>query len=118
MAYDIREGLKLKTDPRTGEDMNLPPKAQGTDPNEHRTRRHKYDTNLPPDRKHNRAPDDLVGDDKTHEQMLRWLSKDPTRLADAQRDVARWKEYLAVAVQNPVFPFFVSMAYGSKSLRP
>ena len=50
--------------------------------------------------------------------MMQWLSKDPTRLADAQKDVARWKEYLAIAVKNPVFPFFVSMTYGSKSLGP
>ena len=118
MAYDIREGLKLKTDPRTGEDMNLPPKAQGTDPNEHRTRRHKYDTDLPPDRRHKRAPHGLIGDNETHEQVLRWLSEDPTRFADARGDMARWKEHLAVAVKNPVFPFFVSMAYGSRGLHP
>ena len=50
------------------------------------------------------APYEQRGDDKTHERMLRWLSEDPTRLADAQRDVAEWKEYLAKAVKNPVFP--------------
>jgi hypothetical protein len=44
--------------------------SQGTDPNEHSTRRHKYNTNLPPDRKHSQAPVNLVGDDKTHEQMM------------------------------------------------
>jgi hypothetical protein len=119
---DVIEGLlrKERSQPedRSGSREREEPSSRGTDPNEHRTRRHKYDTNLPPDRKHSRAPVNLVGDDKTHEQMLQWLSKDPTRLADAQKDVARWKEYLAIAVQNPVFPFFVSMTYGSKSLCP
>jgi hypothetical protein len=119
---DVIDGLRHKgrSQPkdRSGSRGRDEPSSRGTDPNEHRTRRHKYDTDLPPDRKHNRAPVNLVGDDKTHEQMLQWLSKDPTRLADAQKDVARWKEYLAVAVQNPVFPFFHSMTYGSKSLCP
>jgi hypothetical protein len=32
--------------------------------------------------------------------------------------MARWKEYLAKAVKNPVFPFLVSMAYGSRGLHP
>ena len=119
---DVIEGLRRKARlqpvDRPESQGREEPSSRGTDPNEHRTRRHKYDTNLPPDRKHSQAPVNLVGDDKTHEQMMQWLSKDPTRLADAQKDVARCKEYLAIAVQNPVFPFFVSMTYGSKSLRP
>jgi hypothetical protein len=41
--------------------------------------------------------------------MMRWIADDPTRLAEAQKDMARWKEYLAEAVKNPVFPFFASM---------
>ena len=91
------------------------PYSRRTDPNEHRTRRHKYDTGLPlPSRKHELVPYEQRGDDKAHEQMLRWLADDPTRFADAQRDVAQWKEYLAEAVKNPVFPFFVSMTYGSR----
>jgi hypothetical protein len=97
--------------------VNLGPgKAMNLNPNEHRTRRHKYDTDLPPDRKHELAPYGQRGDDKAHERMLRWLSEDPTKFADAQRDVARWKEYLAKAVKNPVFPLFVSMAYGNLGL--
>jgi hypothetical protein len=119
---DVIEGLRRKARLQT---VNKPesqgreePSSQGTDPNEHRTRRHKYDTNLPPDGKHSQAPVNLVGDGKTHEQMMQWLSKDPTRLSDVQKDVVRWKEYLAIAVKNPVFPFFVSMTYGSKSLGP
>ena len=94
------------------------PYSRRTDPNEHRTRRHKYDADLPLNRKHKLVPYEQRGDDKTHERMLRWLSDDPTRFADAQRDVARWKEYLAEAVKNPVFPLFVSMTYGNRGLRP
>jgi hypothetical protein len=91
------------------------PYSQGTDPNEHRTRRHKYNTGLPPpNRKLELAPYEQRGEDKTHEQMLRGLADDPTRFADDQRDVAQWKEHLAKAVKNPVFPFFVSVTYGSR----
>ena len=89
MAYDTREGLNPKTDPGAGEGMNLPPEGQtrmnivhegtNTTPTSHQTENT------------TRKPVNLVGDDKTHEQMLQWLSKDPTRLADAQKDVARWK---------------------------
>jgi hypothetical protein len=93
------------------------PYSRGTDPNEHPTRRHKYDTDLPPDREHRMAPYEQRGNNKTHERMLRWLSEDPTRFADAQRDMAEWKEYLAKAVKNPVFPLFVSMAYSNRDLR-
>jgi hypothetical protein len=92
------------------------PYSQGTDPNEHRTRRHKYDTDLLLDREHELAPYGRRGDDKTHERMLRWLSDNLARIADAQRDVAKWKEYFAKAVKNPVFPLFVSMAYGNRGL--
>ena len=92
-------------------------RSRGTDPNEHRTRRHKYDTDFPLDREHGMAPYEQRGDDKTHKRMLRWLSEDPTRFADAQRDVAEWKEYLAKKVKNPVFPLFVSMAYGNRDLQ-
>jgi hypothetical protein len=49
--------------------------------------------------------------------MLRWLSENPTRFANAQRDVTEWKEYLAKAVKNPVFPVFMSMAYGNRDLQ-
>jgi hypothetical protein len=48
--------------------------------------------------------------------MLRWLSGNPTRFANAQRDVAEWNEYLAKAVKNPAFPVFMSMAYGNQGL--
>ena len=84
------------------------PSSRGMDPDEHRTRRHKYDTNPPPDKKRNRTPYRILEDDKTQEQMLRWLSKDPTRIADAQRDVARWKDRI----------LFVAMTYGNRGLRP
>jgi hypothetical protein len=39
------------------------------------------------------------------------------REPNAQRDVAEWKEYLAKAVKNPVFPVFMSMAYGKHDLQ-
>jgi hypothetical protein len=97
---------------------SLEPYSRRTDPNEHCTRRHKYDADLPPNREHELVPYGRRGDDKAHKRMLRWLSDDPTRFADAGRDVARWKEYLAEAVKNPVFPLFVLMAYGNRGLRP
>jgi hypothetical protein len=83
------------------------PYSRGTDPNEHRTRRHKYDAGLPPpNRKLELVLYEKRGEDKTHEQTLRGLADDSTGFADDQRDVAKWKEHLAEAVQNPVFPTF------------
>ena len=75
-----------------------------TDPNEHRTRRHKYDNDFPLDEEHRKAPYEQRSEVQTQERMLRWLSENPTRFANAQRDMAEWKEYLAKAVKNPVFP--------------
>ena len=69
------------------------PYSRRTDPNEHRTRRHKYDADFPPNQGHELVPCE-------------------------QRDVTRWEEYVAKAVKNPVFPLFVSMAYGSRGLQP
>ena len=109
---------RSQTRGQSGTRESYEPYSRRTDPNEHRTRRHKYDTDLPLDREHELAPYGQRGDDKAHKRMLRWLSEDPTRFADGQRDVAKWKEYLAKAVKNPVFPLFVSMAYGSRGLRP
>ena len=54
---DVIDGLRHKgrSQPkdRSGSRGRDEPSSRGTDPNEHRTRRHKYDTDLPPDRKHN-----------------------------------------------------------------
>ena len=86
-----KERSQTRDQSRTRESYE--PYSRRTDPNEHRTRRHKYDTDLPPDRKNELAPYGQRGDDKAHKRMLRWLSEDPTRFADGQRDVARWEEY-------------------------
>ena len=72
---------------------------RGIDPNEHRTRRHKYDYDFPPDEKHRKAPYGQMKQVHTQERMH------PTRFANAQRDMAGWKEYLAYAVKSPVFSF-------------
>ena len=79
---------------------------RGTDPNEHRTRRHKYDNDFPPDEEHRKAPYEQRSKVHTQERMLRWLSEHPTKFANAQRDMAEWNEYLANAVKNPVFSVF------------
>ena len=73
---------------------------RGTDPNEHRTRRHKYDNDFPPNEKHRKAPYEQMKHVHTQEGMH------PTKFANAQRDMAEWNEYLANAVKNPVFSVF------------
>ena len=72
---------------------------RGKDPNEHRTRRHKYDYNFPPDENHRKAPYGQTKQIHAQKQMH------PTRFTNAQRDMAGWKEYLAYAVKSPVFSF-------------
>jgi hypothetical protein len=57
------------------------PHSRGTDPNEHRTRRHECDNDFPPDEEHRRAPYEQRGDDQTQERMPRWLPENPTRFA-------------------------------------
>jgi hypothetical protein len=52
--------------------------SRGTDPNEHRTRRHKYDSDFPPDDEHRRASYEQRRDVQTQERMMRWLSENPT----------------------------------------
>ena len=92
------------------------PYSRRTVPNEHRKRRHNYDagSSHTPDRERH----DQTGSDRAYRQMMRWITDDPPRLAEAQKDMARWKEYLAEAVKNPVFPFFASMTYGNRGPRP
>ena len=84
------------------------PYSRGTDPNEHRTRRHKYDTGLPPpNRKRELAPYEKRDEDNTRDRMLRGLTTtQQDRSTDDQGDVAQRKEHLGETVTNPIFPIF------------
>ena len=102
-----RYKTRNRTLSQSGTRESCEPYSRRTDPNEHRKRRHNYDagSSHTPDRERH----DQTGSDRAYRQMMRWIADDPTRLAEAQKDMARWKEYLAEAVKNPVFPFFASM---------
>ena len=101
---------------QSGTRESCEPYSRRTVPNEHRKRRHNYDFGSSHTR--DREWHDQTGSDRAYRQMMRWIADDPTRLAEAQKDMARWKEYLAEAVKNPVFPFFASMTYGNRGPRP
>jgi hypothetical protein len=84
------------------------PFSRGTDPNKHRTRRHKYDTGLPPpNRELELALYEKRDEANSHDRMLRGLTAaQQVRSADDQGDMVRRKEHLGETVQNPTFQNF------------
>ena len=93
------------------------PSSKGMDQNEHRTRRHKYETNPPPNGRRKWAPNGLTDDDQHPNQMPRWPSR-------TQRDSPMFKEVWqdgktsSRGSKRTGLPIFVSIAYDSKGPHP
>ena len=43
-------------------------------------------------------------------ELIWWISEDPTRLAKACKDMARWTRYMKKEMLNPAFQLFIAMA--------
>jgi hypothetical protein len=93
------------------------PSPRGTDQNEHRTRRHKYDTDLPPNGRRKRAPHGLIGDDQHHKQRLRWPSQ-THRGSPTFEGVWQDGRTSSRGSKKTGLPVFVSIAYDSEGLHP
>jgi hypothetical protein len=113
----LRHKRKFPTRDQPRTQGRYEPSSKGTDQNEHRTRRHKYETDPPPNGRRKWAPHGLIDDDQHHKQMLRWPS-------ETQRDSPTfegvWQDGRTSSrgSKRTGLPIFVSIAYDSKGLHP
>jgi hypothetical protein len=113
----LRHKRKFPTRDQPRTQGRYEPSSKGTDQNEHRTRRHKYETDPPPNGRRKWAPHGLIDDDQHHKQMLRWPS-------ETQRDSPTfegvWQDGRTSSrgSKKTGLPVFVSIAYDSEGLHP